>query len=99
MALVEAYFDESGTQYGSPVMCVAGYVFEKEASKRLAVDWEALLDFHGLPFFRMSSCAHQNGVFKAVSRDTCIAIETRAIELIKAHASFGMMASVSSPTT
>src|SRR5438105_4019181 len=31
MQLAEAYFDESGSHDGSPVLCVAGYIFEKNA--------------------------------------------------------------------
>ena len=38
--VVEAYFDESGTHSGSPLMCVAGYVIEAGQCKRMQADWD-----------------------------------------------------------
>ena len=58
MALMEAYFDESGTHEGSPFVCVAGYLFEKGNAAALNADWRAMLKGNDLPFFRMSDCAH-----------------------------------------
>src|ERR1700686_2693669 len=68
--LVEAYFDESGTHQGSPIMCVAGYLFSPEQCKRFSEEWSAVLKEYGLPYFRMSECAHGTGVFSD-KKDKC----------------------------
>ena len=56
--LVEAYFDESGSHDGSPVLCVAGFIIEKEKCKRMDDDIAETLEKFHLPYFRMSACAH-----------------------------------------
>ena len=44
VALLEAYFDETGTHDGSPIFAIAGYVYETEATRRLEVGWKGVLD-------------------------------------------------------
>jgi hypothetical protein len=51
MAVMEAYFDESGTHEGSPFVCVAGYLFEKGIANALDVSWRAMLQEKSLLFF------------------------------------------------
>ncbi len=41
--LLRAYMDESGTHDGSPVMCVAGYVWRKPQVSRFQKQWAATL--------------------------------------------------------
>jgi hypothetical protein len=53
-----------------------------------------MLGKYHLPFFRMSSCAHGNGVFKHLSPDECIAVEKEAIALIKKYAACGFAVTV-----
>jgi uncharacterized protein DUF3800 len=94
VAVLECYFDESGTEDGSPVLCVAGYLFEKEECRRLDTGWKAVLDKHQLPFFRMSSCAHNQKPFKHLSRDQCVEAEKAMIGLINQHALLGLAIAV-----
>lgn len=42
MAIIEAYFDESGTHEGSPDICIAGYLFEK--GNAIALDAACAID-------------------------------------------------------
>lgn len=48
MNFVEAYFDESGSHKGSPVLCVAGYLIESESAKLLSKEWAEVLGSKGL---------------------------------------------------
>ncbi len=94
MALVEAYFDESGTHEGSPFLCVAGYVFEKEKAVALDVQWRKMLKKYGLPHFHMSECAQNKGVYKHLSKQDCDLAAREAIVLIKAYAERGIALSL-----
>lgn len=94
MALMEAYFDESGTHEGSPFVCVAGYLFEKGNATALDIAWRRMLAEKGLPFFRMSDCAHRTGPFKNWSKEDTSNLEIRAIDLVKTYAAHGFAASV-----
>ena len=90
VAFLECYFDESGTHDGSPVLCVAGYLFERESCKTLDLEWKKVLDRYQLPFFRMSACAHGNPPFDNLSPDECIDAEKAMIGLINEHALLGL---------
>jgi hypothetical protein len=90
VALLEAYFDESGTHDGSPVMCIAGYLFQKDRCKELDLAWKEVLDFYNLPFFHMVDCAQGARPFDALLPDERDQAARRMIALIRAHALFGM---------
>ena len=94
MASMEAYFDESGTHKGSPFVCVAGYLFEKGNAAALDAAWREMLEEKGLPFFRMSDCAHTTGPFEGWLREDTDKLATKAIELVKLYATHGFAASV-----
>lgn len=83
---VEAYFDESGSHAGSKILCVAGYLFEQEAAKALTIEWNQWLEFYGVPYFRMSDCAHGNGPFKGWPVKRRIRLEKKLIGLINKYA-------------
>lgn len=86
VSLVEAHFDESIGEKGRNLLAVAGYLFTDRMARRLTREWAAVLRPHGIPYFRMSACAHRNKPFDGVSRDDCIAIETSMIEIVKRRA-------------
>jgi Protein of unknown function (DUF3800) len=92
--IVHAYFDESGSHSGSPVLCVAGYVFEKRRARRLAADWRAVLGQFDLPYFHMVDCAHGNGIFAPLSKRARIQVATSMIRIIKEWATIGFAVSV-----
>jgi hypothetical protein len=92
LTLVEAYFDESATHAGSPVMSLAGYLFEQGKSERMAAEWREYLDRKGLPYLHMADCAPGNGVFKGLSSKERTAIVCRMIGLIKQYSVMGIAA-------
>jgi Protein of unknown function (DUF3800) len=94
MAFLECYFDESGSHDGSPVLCVAGYLFERDSCKTLDLEWKKVLDRYDLPFFRMSSCAHGNWPFKKLGMEDRIEAEKSMIALIGQHALIGLSIAV-----
>jgi hypothetical protein len=94
VAMIEAYFDESGSDDGSPALCVAGYLFRKEECQALDLKWKVVLDDFGLPYFRMSACAHGNHPFDKLCLNQRIEVEKLMIELVRSHMLFGAAVSV-----
>lgn len=92
--IVHAFFDESGTHAGSPVLCVAGYVFSKRNARLLSREWEKVLRQFDLPYFHMVDCAHGNGVFARLTMGERIAVQTRLIDSLKQHAAYGFGVSI-----
>lgn len=96
MAVLQGYFDESGTHDGSRFICVAGYVFTKENSVAIETEWRYLLLDYNLPYFHMAECSKNIGIYRHLSVEECDDAARRAIGLIKRYASCGLAASVSS---
>jgi hypothetical protein len=96
MALIEVYFDESGTHHGATFMCVAGYIFEKNKALQLEIEWGKMLVKYGLPYFHMSECAHNKGIYKHLNKTECDLAAREAIALTKAHAAQGIAVSIES---
>lgn len=92
--IVHAFFDESGSHAGSPVLCVAGYAFQKRAARLLARDWSTVLKKHRLPFFHMVDCAHGNKGFASLTKQQRIEVATSLIQIIKRYAAHGFAVSV-----
>lgn len=95
VSMIEAYFDESGSGQGSGFFCVAGYVFDKVRCQKLDHDWKASLDPFGLPYFRMSSCAHGNKPFDKLSAQQRDHVAREIIGHIQNHAICGFSTSIS----
>lgn len=94
MAKAFAYFDESGTDAKSTVLCVAGYIFLEENVSPFEVEWKAMLEKYGLPFFHMVDCAHGRGAFRMLTPEQRIEAQKEAIELTKKYASKGIALSI-----
>lgn len=94
VAFLECYFDESGSHEGSPVLCVAGYLFDKEQCKILDLKWKEVLDRYQLPYFRMSACAHLQKPFDHLSRQQSDDVEREMIQLINEYALLGVAIAV-----
>lgn len=95
VAVMEAYFDESGTHEGSPVMSIAGYLFDKDQCDRFKDSWAETLNRYGLSYFRMSECAHGTGEFSKLSKEQRIACEKSMITHIKTRMTLGFAVSMS----
>src|SRR5258706_390784 len=83
---VECYYDESESD---GILCVAGYLFEKEACKEMTGRWKTILKRHALDYFHMVDCAHGTKQFKFKCKSECIEIETKLINLIKEYSLSG----------
>jgi hypothetical protein len=83
VSLIEAHFDESIGEIPRRMLCIAGYLLTDRAARRLTREWCAVLKEYGLPYFRMSACAHGNYPFDKLSIADRIAVEKRLIEIIK----------------
>ena len=92
----ESYFDESGSHRGSPLLCVAGYIIEKNAAIKLTAAWRTVLQEHNIPFFRMSDCAHGNGPFAGMTKQHRVEIEAMMIGIIKRFTAKGIAVTVNS---
>jgi Protein of unknown function (DUF3800) len=94
MIQAQAFFDESGSHEGSPILCVAGYIFLKNDAIKLGHEWRKVLRWKKLPYFHMVDCAHGNGSFANLTKDERIAVETKLIEIIKRFAVQGISVTV-----
>jgi uncharacterized protein DUF3800 len=67
VAAMTAYFDESGTHKGSPVIIVAGCLSTNEQWAKFSEEWRAVLKRYGLDYFRMSQFENRKGPFKSLT--------------------------------
>ena len=89
------YFDESGSHAGSHALCVAGYLFRPDHAVVFIERWASRLGKHGLPYFRMSQCAHGNGPFARLCLQERIDLVKDLIALINQFASAGFAVTLS----
>lgn len=78
-----AYFDESGTQRGSPVVAVAGFLAPEKQWARLQVEWAKVLQDEKLSYFHMTDWENRQGQFKGWDNDRRIAVYRRLIGIIQ----------------
>lgn len=92
VAFTEVYLDESYDEStGSPLLCVAGYVFKKYEAKEFSRKWAAFLKRKGVPYFHMSECAHATGVFEGKD---CDGIARELIRRTRSSTEFGFAISI-----
>lgn len=93
--MLEAYFDESGTHEGSPVMCVAGYLFKTEQVIHLDREWLEALDQFGLTCFHAADCAHGVREFEKLNAQQRKELTIKLIGIIKRRMEVGIAVSIS----
>lgn len=92
--VVEAYFDESGSHHGAPVLCMAGYIIGRGQAKLLTKEWSAVLKAKSLTHFHMTDCAHGNGEFANLSKIERVEVARKLIEIIKMRTLAGRGATI-----
>jgi hypothetical protein len=87
-----AYFDESGTQTGAPVLAVGGCIAAPEAWNRFAVEWQQATTDYGLDHFHMTEFENRQGSFRTWPNHRRIHRLNRLLTIINRHtiASAGM---------
>jgi hypothetical protein len=93
--MMEAYFDESGTHAGSPVICVAGYLFTAEQAVHLDREWKQALEEFEVSHFHAADCGNGFGEFKPLAPEQCIELTKRLIGTIKRRMEIGVAVSLS----
>ncbi len=93
--MLEAYFDESGTHAGSPVMCVAGYLLSAEQALHLDREWAETLTEFGVSCFHMADCAHSVEEFSGMDPRKRKDLLVRLIGIIKRRVEIGIAVSIS----
>jgi hypothetical protein len=93
--MMAAYFDESGTHAGSPVMWVAGYLFTAENALQLDREWAETLTEFGVSCFHMADCAHGVRMFSNLDGQKRKELLIRLVGIIKRRMEIGIAVSIS----
>lgn len=88
------YFDESGTHRGSPVMTMAGYVFERRQAKFFSREWQKDIKRLGISHAHMTDCALGFGEYEKLSMNERIRSEELLIKCIKKRSMYGLSVSI-----
>lgn len=94
VVMLQAYFDESGTQGDSPALLVAGYLFEPQRCLALETDWSIALKEAGVSIFHATDCAGGWGEFKDMDRKGRDELYLKLLNLIRRDATVGMVVQV-----
>jgi len=94
MTVAHAFFDESGTHDGAPVLCVAGYVIPEGRLADFNARWSEVLADKVLTYFHMVDCAHGNGEFSGLCKAERIDVQSKLINLIRECTARGIGAMV-----
>lgn len=97
-SLVEMYADESyGGDENSGPLCLAMYLYERDEAVAATEQWVAVLNDpdlpRPLPYFRMSDCAHAQGVFDGM-KEHCDRIARKLIPIPRARSIVGFASTV-----
>ncbi len=92
--IYQAFFDESGTHAGSPLMTVAAYAFTKTGARQFSEAWARKLKNYSLSYAHMTDCATGNGEYSKMSLQDRIDSEKDLIMLIKKHSVAGAAVSI-----
>lgn len=90
MAMLAAYFDESGTHANSPVVAVAGYVAPVSEWLRFENEWRFFLKEAGVDYFRMSEFENRQGPFANWNKDKRIDVLTKLLKTIQFRIHLGV---------
>lgn len=83
VALVHAYFDESGE---GEFFVVGGFIFRKSKISRFEKSWRRMLIDAGLDYFHMTDCNAAKGQYEALGEIGCDIVARKAIKIITEHA-------------
>jgi len=94
IAMFVAYFDESGTQRGSPVVAVAGFLAPVKQWERFQAEWARVLQQEGLSFFHATDWENRQGQFKGWDNDQRIAVYKKLTGIIQRRITIPVLTAV-----
>ena len=87
--MLQAYFDESGSHAGSPVLTVATVVSTQEGWCAFEDEWQAVLDRYRVRGLHMKHYAQFQGDFQGWTQDRQRQFALELLPILKKHACFG----------
>jgi Protein of unknown function (DUF3800) len=94
MMMLTAYFDESGTHSGSPILAVGGLLAPQDAWVQFAGKWSRALQKCGLAQFHMVEFENRRGAYKVLSETERTELITRLTDIIAETAVVGVAAAL-----
>lgn len=82
LLMLDAYFDDSGTDAESRVAVLAGYLGPAEEWTVLEAEWNAVLRREDLTFYRTADCNHSQGQFDGWPSPRRNALHREMVEII-----------------
>jgi len=95
VSFATVYIDESYSHDNSPVIVLAGFLYEREHAAMLDVERRAVLGRKKMTYMRMSEFAPGYPPFDKIPRDKRIEIETELIGIIARHRSYAFTSAIS----
>ena len=92
--MIEAYFDESGSHQGSPLLSVGGYIFERDQCDRFDAAWRKMLQDFEVPFMHMTACEGGDYPYEKLPRELRDAMAGRAARIINSHMAYSVIIAV-----
>jgi hypothetical protein len=96
MCMLGAYFDDSGTHGGAPVVAVAGFIAKAEQWDKLCQEWQETLDWfngrHGfkLTHFHMATFMSKQGEFKGMNKEQAEILLDKLVSFIKLRCCYAL---------
>ena len=84
--MISAFFDESAENDSrNGLLAVSGYALDVAGVIGLTSEWQELLRSFGLPYFHMSECNANDGIFGEFSKESCDKCARRAIRIARQY--------------
>jgi hypothetical protein len=97
LAMLKAYFDESGIHEGSSVTALAGFVATKDSWVKLEPKWQGVLSEYadrGVRFFHMTDALAQRGQFARIDKPNLNYMLTQLSEAVGASGATAISSAV-----
>jgi hypothetical protein len=94
LAMLTAYFDESGTDGRSPIVAVGGYISTQQLWHEFQCEWKQFLTDEGLSIFHTADLLSRQGKFTAEAgwpKERVTGVMEKADSFIAKHVLFGIV--------
>jgi len=83
VAFFEAYFDESGTHKGSPIMVVGGAMARHSSWVAICAKWESVLKKYNIQYFHATDVNNRRRQFKEWDDKRSVAFYTKLLKILQ----------------